>query len=106
MLLRMKTASKSSSATASSSLGRKGPIWLVFPAAWRILATTRRSKLCSASLRETATGNTLFNNQPGEICQAAGDCQYVYSRPASQVFFNEDERNSVYRVRIGLRYEF
>ena len=65
-----------------------------------------RVSAVSASLREVATGNNLSNNQPGEICQAAGDCQYVYSRPASQVFFNEDERNSVYRVRIGLRYEF
>ncbi|MFS2318986.1 TonB-dependent receptor domain-containing protein [Maricaulis sp. D1M11] len=55
---------------------------------------------------QDAAGNFLRNNETGEVCKAAGDCQYIYSNVASQVFFNEDENNSVYRVRVGLRYEF
>lgn len=56
---------------------------------------------------EDAAGNPLSNNETGETCKAVGDCRYVYSFPANaeNIFF-EDANDSVYRVRLGLRYEF
>jgi outer membrane receptor for ferrienterochelin and colicin len=54
----------------------------------------------------------LSNNEPGEQCRAAGDCRYVYSGigtdtadEVEDLYFN-DLNNSVYRIRVGIRYEF
>ena len=53
----------------------------------------------------------LSNTEIGSTCQAASDCAYVYSDVPTVADFDSDEVNenlndSVWRIRIGLSYEF
>ncbi|MCP2679239.1 TonB-dependent receptor [Maricaulaceae bacterium NA33B04] len=66
-----------------------------------------RVSAVSASLEEVATGERLGDNEPAEFCKAATDCRYIYSGVTSPTQIeNRDLNNSVYRIRMGLRYEF
>ncbi len=66
-----------------------------------------RVSAVSADLRELAGGEILGDNEPGEFCKAEGDCRYVYSGVVNpDNIQSRDLNNSVYRIRVGLRYEF
>jgi hypothetical protein len=55
----------------------------------------------------TPDDRMLFNNETGEMCQTATSCRYVYSNIANPDWvYNENRNVSVYRVRVGIRYEF
>lgn len=66
-----------------------------------------RVSAVSASLQEVATGEFLSDNEPAEFCQQATDCRYVYSNVVdADDIQSRNLNNSVYRIRVGLRYEF
>ncbi|MCP2669420.1 TonB-dependent receptor [Maricaulaceae bacterium EIL42A08] len=66
-----------------------------------------RASVVDLDIRELNGGELLSDNEPGEFCKAATDCRYVYSDVTSPTQLqSRDFNNSVYRVRMGLRYEF
>ncbi len=66
-----------------------------------------RVNVANVSLRELAGGEVLSDNEPGEFCKAATDCRYIYSGISSPTQIDrQDRNNSVWRIRMGLRYEF
>jgi len=66
-----------------------------------------RVNAVDVELRELTNGEILSDNEPGEFCRAEGDCRYVYSGVVNpDDIQSRDLNNSVYRIRVGLRYEF
>ncbi|MBL4617458.1 MAG: TonB-dependent receptor [Robiginitomaculum sp.] len=64
-----------------------------------------RVSAVGADLVHVASGEILSDNEPGEFCKVATDCVYRYRNVTSSV---ERQLNfqSLYRVRVGIRYEF
>jgi len=48
----------------------------------------------------------LEGNDPATTCQSAGDCQYRFNTFRSQPSSFADLEQSVYRIRIGVQYDF
>ena len=46
------------------------------------------------------------SSSTGATCQAAGDCVYVYDAVFGGDTFSEDLNDSIWQIRVGLRYEF
>ncbi len=66
-----------------------------------------RADLVGVNVIRNSDGATLSNNEPAEFCQAQSDCTYEYTFVDDDFFEpNRDEDNSVYKIRLGLRYEF
>ncbi len=64
-----------------------------------------RVSAVGADLVHVASGEILSDNEPGEFCKVATDCVYRYRNVTSSI---ERQLNfqSVYRIRVGIRYEF
>lgn len=58
------------------------------------------------ALNGAGGATALSGNQPAEICVEANTCQYRYNSFDFDPTAFEDPAGSVYRIRIGLRYEF
>ena len=50
--------------------------------------------------------NRIGAREAGATCQAASDCVYVYDGIFGGDTFDEDLNDSIWQIRIGLRYEF
>ncbi|MHA7871521.1 MAG: TonB-dependent receptor, partial [Hyphococcus sp.] len=48
----------------------------------------------------------LSGNEPATVCQNAGDCQYRFTSFRDQSSSFPDFAQSVYRIRVGLQYDF
>jgi hypothetical protein len=58
------------------------------------------------ALNGVAGATGLRGNAPAELCMTAGDCLYRYNSFTSRANSFKDQTDSVYRIRIGVRYEF
>jgi len=68
-----------------------------------------RVNVADVDLRHVASGEVLTDNEPGEFCNVESDCRYIYGDVFNfdtDSLFRENANNSVYRIRVGLRYEF
>lgn len=66
-----------------------------------------RARVADVELRELAGGEILSDNEPAEFCRVSTDCRYVYSGVENpDDVIGQSLNNSVWRVRMGIRYEF
>lgn len=48
----------------------------------------------------------LTGNDPATVCQSAGDCIYRYNTFTENPLNLADQQDSLYRIRVGIRYDF
>ncbi len=76
------------------------------PVSARLVTAATADAFRNGTLTNALSDNFLSTSAGGQLCKQATDCVYVYDTGFGGEPFQRDLEDSVFKIRVGLRYEF